>query len=265
MQSFPPLPDADDVPEVFDGHLWIREYVDGLPLRFQLESDGALAFGNAERTFRRWDEPHPYRHAVRYVRESFSADTLQAAADDPPAYTFFGVATVRGRLPYDYSQLPPFLGTEIHERIEGYLTPDRAERAFERLGLQSVAIAQKEVPTRHFDPASYEIPESAYYVGPAAGVVFRNKRGGRARKRHPALLPDDPEPPDTDAETLAEQAVTEERINQALEAAGTDTVEAVAARVVEMTIHESLGSTVDAIDIDAFEFAVESAVRERFR
>lgn len=265
MQSFPSLPDATDAPDIFDGHLWVREYVDGLPLRFQLESDGALVFGDAERTFRRWQEPHPYRHAVRHIRELFSADTLHNAAENPTAYTFFGVATVRRRLPYDYSRLPPFLGTEIHERIEGFLAPDRIERAFDRLGLEQVAIVEKEIPTRYFDPASYEVPESAYYVGPAAGVVFRNKTGGRARKLHPALIVDDPEPPETEAAELGEQAVTNERINRALETQGNDTVEDVAERVTEISIHESLGMRVDAIDISAYERGIERAVRERFR
>lgn len=265
VHPFPPLPDAGDAPDVFDGHLWIREYLEGLPLRFKLESDGVLAFGNADRTFRQWDEPHPYRHAVHHVRQAFSADTLRAAVDDPAAHTFFGVATVRGRLPYDYGRLPPFVGTEIHERVEGFLAPDRTERAFDRLGLEPVAVAEKEVSTRHFDPARYEIPESAYYVGPAAGVVFRNKTGGRARKLHPALIDDDPEPPDASAEELAQRAVTDERIDRALESSRADSVAAVAERVAEMAIHESLGRTVEAIDVDTFQVAVERIVRDRFR
>lgn len=266
MQSFPPLPDAEDAPNVFDGHLWIREYVEGLPLRFRLETDGSMTFGDADRSFRRWAEPHPYQHAVRYVRESFSADALREAAADPAAYTFFGVATVRRRLEYDYDRLPPFLGTEIHERLEGVHTPDRAEQGFRRLGLEPVAVLEKEVAARHFDPEQYDVPESAYYVGPAAGVVFRNKTGGRAKTRHPALVTDDPEPPEDDAAALATEVVTDRRMDRAIAAAGGDaTAETVAERVATMAIHESLGVRADQVNLDAFETAVAREVRKRFR
>jgi hypothetical protein len=68
--------------------------------------------------------------------------------------------------------------------------PDAVEAIFERVGLQPVNAVERERNARDFDPESYTLPESAWYDGPAAGVVVRNKRGGRALLRNPAVETD---------------------------------------------------------------------------
>ena len=48
MKPFPPLPPVAET-DLGDGHLWVQELVAGEPLRFRLDADGTLTFGNRQR------------------------------------------------------------------------------------------------------------------------------------------------------------------------------------------------------------------------
>jgi len=174
MKSYPTIPRVANAPEeLFEGHLWLLEKVDGAQLRFQLQGSGLIRFGTRERVFDDPTElPLAYQHAVRHVRERLDRDALRQAVDDVTGVTFFGVSTHRHTVEYDWERLPPFLGIDVHTS-EQFLPPDRAEGIFERLGLEPVNAVEREVRGRDFDPNSYEIPPSAWYDGPAAGVVIR--------------------------------------------------------------------------------------------
>lgn len=205
---------ADRTTDLPDGHLWLQEYVVGAPFRFSVAESGLTTFGDAERSF---DEvPLPYRFAARHVRERLALDALRTAADDPSAVTFFGVATRREAVDYDWDRLPPVLVTDIwSDAREACLPPDAVERACERLGLTPANPFEKEVPARHFTLATYDVPASEWYDGPAAGVLFRNKTGGRALLWNADLPFDRPDPLDGAAEDLAERFVTAERVERA--------------------------------------------------
>lgn len=188
MYGFPSLPTVDDAPaELLSGHLWIVELIDGRPLRFQLQESGLLRVGDAERVYDDPDSaPLPLRQAVDHIRESLDRAALRAAVDDVTAVTFFGVATTQESVPYELASMPPFLGTDVWSADdEAFRPPDAAHGIFERLGLDPVNTFEREAHARDFAVDRYEIPASAWYDGPAAGVVIRNKQGHRARLPNP--------------------------------------------------------------------------------
>jgi len=195
MRRFPPLPDLDDeeAPDhVLEGHLWLLELIDGSGLRFRMDDSGLLRFGGPEATYADLDAvPLALRSAVRCVRDRFGREALRSAVDDPAGVTFFGVATHRRGTDYDWDRLPSFLGTDVWVGGGGeadagttdgaFRPPDSVAAIFDGVGLDPVNAVAREVNARDFDLDRYAVPASAWRDGPAAGVVVRNKRGGRGR------------------------------------------------------------------------------------
>ena len=195
MRRFPTLPDLADEEardDVLEGHLWLLELIDGSGLRFRMDDSGLLRFGGPEATYADFDAvPLALRPAVRRVRDRFDREALRSAVDDPAGVTFFGVATHRRGTDYDWDRLPSFLGTDVwigggDEADAGatdgaFRPPDSVAAIFEGVGLDPVNAVAREVNARDFDPDRYAVPASAWRDGPAAGVVVRNKRGGRGR------------------------------------------------------------------------------------
>ena len=213
MRAFPAIPDATDAPEkLFEqGHLWLLEYIDGAPFRFQLQRSGVLRFGDEHRVYNDPDTmPEPYNHAVRHVQTRFDRQALQRAVDDVEDVVFFAYATQRQYIDYDWERMPPVLGRDVWSETEETLRPpDAVDGIFEQLGLRAVNVFEREVRARDFDPQSYSIPSSEWYDGPAAGVVIWNKKGERAKLRHSDLgEPPERKPADPTAEALARRYVT---------------------------------------------------------
>lgn len=249
MKQFPPIPNAGNAPdELFEGgHLWIQELLDGGRLRFQLQNTGVIRFGDQNSVFDSGDIPEPFGHAVRHVRERLDREALRAAVDDVESVVFFGESMHRHTIEYDWSRTPSFLGFDVWSADrESFLSPDAVQQIYERLGLQVVNTFEQEVRAIHFDPESYEIPESNWYDGPAAGVVFRNKRGGRAKIVRPEFeTVDDGEPVGASAGELASQYVTYSRLT---------------------TVARKLSNQGHPITVDAvYERAVEGVIREHHR
>lgn len=245
MKQFPPIPPAEDAPELFEsGHLWIQEYVDGATLRFRLRESGLFEFGDADRTFETDEGPVSYRHAVRHVRERVDRAALREAVDDVESVVFVGVATHRHAVDYDWDRLPSVLGVDVWNAAEErFLPPDAVEQVYDRLGLDAVNTFDKEVRAVDFDPESYEVPASAWHDGPAAGVVVRNKTGDRAKLRHPEVREaDESVPVDATAEQLAEEYVTRQRVESVARELEDDerrvTVESATDRIVERLARE---------------------------
>ena len=190
MNAFPATPPVDAAPDaLLSGHLWLLELIDGRPLRFQLQETGLLRVGDGKTVY---DDPEtislPFRQAVAHIRDSLDRDALRAAVDAVEAITFFGVATTRESTPYDLDSMPPFLGTDVWAADHGtFRPPDAADGIFRRLGLAAVNTFEREAHARDFSPDRYEIPPSAWYDGPAAGVVIRNKQGHRGKLSNPAV------------------------------------------------------------------------------
>ncbi len=188
MKEHPSIPRIADAPDRLfeEGHLWLLEKVDGALLRFQLQPSGLVRFADRTRVYEDPDSvPLPYQHAVRHIREHLNRTALRDAVSDVQDVVFFGEATHQQTIDYEWERLPPFLGIDVWSASAGaFRPPDAAEQIFERLGLQAVNAFERELRARDFDPDSYAIPQSAWYDGPAKGVVIRNKRGERAKLRH---------------------------------------------------------------------------------
>ena len=181
MKSYPTLPPLAEVPEILDGgHLWIQEFVDGGLLRFRLDESGHLEIAGQVGVFDHGDVPLHYDRSVGYLRSTVDTAVLERGVSDPSSIVYFCVATYRRRVDYDWGRLAPVLGHDVWSGPdESFLAPDVVEKVFERIGIESVPTVEKERRAIDFDPASYELPASHFRDGPVAGVVVRNKAGGR--------------------------------------------------------------------------------------
>ncbi|SER40797.1 RNA ligase family protein [Natrinema salaciae] len=219
MKTFPSIPRVADAPDgLFEkGHLWLLEKVDGANFRFQLRESGLIRFGDRNRVY---DDPEtvpePYQHAVRHVRSNLDRAALRDAVDDVETLVFFGEAMHQHAIDYDWERTPSVLGFDVWSAQKDSFYPvDTVERIFDRIGLQSVNVFERERRARDFDPDSYSIPQSVWYDGPAEGVVVRNKRSQRAKLLHPSFREvDETIPVDASASELAERYATERRFEK---------------------------------------------------
>lgn len=263
MKPLPPLPEVADAPELFEsGHLWLQELVAGAPLRVRLESTGSLTVADRNRPLE--DPPPSLQAAVDHLERTLDRGALLDAAADPSAVVLYGVATRFEGVPYDFERVPPFLGTDVWSDVrEEYLPPDVVERTVERLGLAPVNAVRKEADARHFDLGGYAVPDSAWYDGPAAGVVFRNKTGGRAALRNPTArstvddLPADPG-------VLAEAVVTGDRIRRVAADLTDPDFDAVFERTLAAVYREEHARLPADLDERAFRTASAELVGERW-
>lgn len=256
MESFPPATDLNDAPEeVGSGHLWLLERVEGLPLRFQLQPDGQLRFGDAERPIERDAVPGPARPAVDLLEREFDRDALRAATDAVESVTFFGVATCQHRIDYDWDRLPAFLGVDIVSADrEGLLGPDAVVRSFERLGLTPTPAIRRELRADAFDPASYDFPNAEWADTPVAGVRVADKHGWRGVLDNEVIEPG-PRQPFEGPEDAASRLVTEAIV----ETGRADPVEAVRNRLARRHRADLAAAGIDPDD-RAFRSAVAAEV-----
>jgi len=219
MKTYPSIPRVSNAPaELFEeGHLWLLEKVDGANFRFQLQQSGLVRFGDRSRVYEDpADVPDPYQHAVRHIQESLDRTALRNAVDDAEQIVFFGEAMHHHTIEYDWERTPSFLGIDVWSATtESFRPPDAAERIFQHLGLQPVNAIERELPARDFDPDAYTVPQSAWYAGPAEGVIIRNKQGHRAKLLHPDFREvDDTVPVDASAAELARKYATTRRFEK---------------------------------------------------
>lgn len=251
MKDFPALPALAEAPDglLDSGHLWLLELIDGVCLRFALDDTGVVRFGDERRVYDDPDSiPASYRHAVRHVRENLDREALRAAVPNVGAVVFFGVATTHRSIAYAWDRTPSFLGYDVWSADAAeFRPPDAAEQIFDRLGLHPINAFEKERNTRDFDPDGYDVPDSAWYDGPAKGVVVRNKRGRggqRAVLGHPGFREKtDAKPVEGSADDVAAELVPRqrfERITSELRGRGRPvTVESVYERALEAVFRES--------------------------
>lgn len=270
MKSYPQIPHVDDAPaELLDsGHLWILEHVAGQQLRFRLRDSGRIQFGDSSRVYDDPDElPAQYRHAVRHVQRQLDREALRAAVDDVERIVFFGEAMQYQGVDYEWERTPSVLGFGIWSAAAGqFRPPDAVDGIFDRLGLQAVNAVEQEVRARDFSPETYSVPQSAWYDGPAAGVVIRNKQG------HCGLLPNSDVdgsgsrlPDEPTAADLADRFGSRqrfERLATELDEQGQPvTVETLFERALDSILRELHPRTFDRVDMGAFRSAVASRIR----
>lgn len=244
------------------GHLWLFEQVAGAPFRFQMRPSGLLRFGTSDRVYEtREDVPVEYQHAVRYVTERIDRAALRAGVSEPEEIVFFGVATHRHGIEYDWHGLPSFLGTDIWAPSTGFLPVDRLEQVFDTVGLPVINTFAREQNTRDFDIETYQWPESAWYDGPPAGLLIRDKTGRQAQVPNPDFDPERLTPPsEMTAELAVERFVTDDLLSElATELDGAVTVDALRPLVVEAVVRRQyplLFEQTVAIDMQAFRSGV---------
>ncbi len=274
MKTFPSIPHVATAPDDLfeEGHLWILEKVDGANSRFQLQESGLLHFGDRSTVY---DDPtavpEPYQHAVRHIQTNLDRGALRDAVDNVADIVFFGEAMHRHSIDYDWDRTPSFLGFDIwSDDIGEFLDPGVAAQIFERLNLQPVNAIERELPARDFDPNRFEIPQSAWYDGPAEGVVIRNKRGQRAELLHPhSQEVDETVPVDASAADLAAKFATDYRFEKSaakLEDNETPvTFETLYDRILEDIIreeHEQLYHGPSTVEMDTFRSEVAALTRK---
>lgn len=273
MKSFPSTPHVDDVPDALleSGHLWLLEAVAGAGFRFQLRETGMIQFGDADRVYDSPDElPAQYQHAVRHVQSHLDREALRAAVDDVEEVVFFGTATQYQGIDYDWDRLPSFLGCDIWSADAGaFRPPDAVDGIYSGLGLQAVTAVEQELRARDFNPKTYTMPQSAWYDGPAAGVVIRNKQGHRARLTNPDVPEAEPTVPteQTAADLAAEYGSDQRfgRLSEQLDEQGQPvTVEALFERILEGIVRELPAQTFGerGIDMAAFRSALAARTQE---
>ncbi|WIV66381.1 RNA ligase family protein [Natrialbaceae archaeon AArc-T1-2] len=274
MKAYPSIPRVENAPDrLFDsGHLWLLEKVDGANFRFQLQESGLIRFGDRSRVYDDPDDvPEPYQHAVRHVQENLERDALRSAVDDVEDVVFFGEAMHRHTIEYDWERTPSFLGFDVWSaEVGAFRPPDAVEGIFEGIGLEAVNAVERELHTRDFDPDSYTIPDSAWYNGPAKGVVIRNKQGDRAKLLHPDFQDvDETTPVDASAEELAATYATRRRfetVAATLEDRGQPvTFETLYERVLEDIVreeHKQLYDGEGSLEMGTFRSEVSALTRE---
>lgn len=272
MKEYPSIPRvANAPPDLFEGHLWLLEKVDGATLRFQLQQSGLIRFGTRNRIYDDGREvPEPYQHAVRHIQENLDRDALRNAVENVEDIVFFGEAMHHHTVEYDWERTPSVLGFDVWDATqEAFRPPDAVERIFESLGLHPVNAIERELPARDFDPGSYAVPDSAWYSGPAEGVIVRNKRGQRAKLLHPDFRDvDGTVPVDASAEELARRYATTRRFEK-LAAKIEDhgqavTVETLSDRAIEDIVREEyrrLYHGAENVDMDVFRSEVATRTR----
>lgn len=276
VHPFPENPSLSDAS--LSGHIWIQELVTGNRLRFQVAESGLITFGaETERFDTREDTPLPYRRATAFVRDEIDIGALRSALDDTGSVTFLGIATLYEGIDYDWSELPPFLGVDIwSDDHDNYFAPDRTVRIYDALGLPTPPAVEKEAQAKYTDPGKYtsgdpsEAPDSAYCDGTVAGVIARDKSGGRgvAWWDEVSSEPESPhldEPPS--AEELAETYVPEERIESTVnllsDTEGGATVERVLEHLIADTVRENYAHLYEGSKPVVPEDEFRSAVGER--
>jgi len=274
MKKFSSIPRVANAPsELFEeGHLWILEKVDGANFRFQLQESGLLHFGDRSTVYEDPAAvPDPYQHAVRHVQTNLDRSTLRRAVDDVEAVVFFGEAMHHHTIDYGWGRTPSFLGFDVWSNESGeFFDPGAVAQIFERLNLHPVNAIERELPARDFDPDRFAIPESAWYDGPAEGIVIRDKRGQRAKLMHPDFQEvDETVPVDASAEDLAAKYATDHRFEKLatkIEDSGEPvTFEKLYDRVLEDIAreeHKQLSHGASPVEMDTFRSEVAALTRE---
>lgn len=252
------------------GHYWVQELVTGRRLRFQVRESGFLAFGDVERQFEAGEVPLPYRHASRHVQRSLDLESLQASVDSTESVTFFGVATLYRGVDYGWIGVPAFLGVDVWvDERDSYLPPDAAYSAYSSLGLTALPAIDKEVTSKYTDFTEYvegETPGSRYRDGGVAGVLVRDKSGGRGQEWLVEL--DGPGSVGSEGvEEIVDRYVTTERIESAImelrSRSGGASVENVLERVLMGVVREEYSNLHRDGDFVHSERRFRSAVAEK--
>jgi hypothetical protein len=198
----------------------MQELPTGGQFRFQVAPSGLVTFATDTRSFETVEEvPIQYQRAAKLISERLNRKAIQAATDEPDDVLFCGIATRNEGVSYDWDSLPAFVGTDVWSASKGrFLSPDATVNVFDEVGLPTVPAIDKEVPAAHTDFTQFEdpaaFPPSEWGEGKAAGILIRDKSGGRtaAWRVDPSSVPSTSE--QRSVTDLAAAYATPDRIEQ---------------------------------------------------
>jgi len=275
VKQCPEPASVDSVGEL-SGHVWIQELPTGGTLRFQVSKTGLVTFGVDNLVTETVESlPIQYHRAAQFVTDQLDRAAFRAAVDDPTDVTVCGIASWNEGLEYDWSTVPAFVGMSVWDSSQDrFLSPDASTAAFERLGLPTLPAIDKEVPAKHADLERFDpdtgLPDSAWRSGTAAGVLLRDKSGGRVAAWHSDQSELQTETNRQSATDLADSYATDERIEQTMtglqDSGESTTVSGVSDQLVADIAREAYAELFPdgtyVTSVDAFQSAVAQRVQQ---
>ena len=154
---------------IWDGDVYIEEKIDGANFRFGWV-DGIFRVGtrNVDYTNVRPDNwPKRFRKAFDYAYEI--KDLLK------PNMIYFAEASIPHTIPYDFDNMPPFIGFDIFDlNTMRFVDYDTKVALFNDAGVQVVPLVAHVKGKPDIENLYDMIPQSAYYDGKAEGIVLKN-------------------------------------------------------------------------------------------
>lgn len=164
-ETFPVLSNPDQM-------IFVQEKIDGANIRFMPVGDGRIVFGSRTQSIgdSEQDIGGNWKRCVDFILEQTKDKDLGAFAGS----IFYGECCVRHSLDYDWDRIPPYLGFDILDPVDGFVSADIARKHFDYLGLPMVPEVwsgyAKDLP----ELTEAWIPQSAYAPTQAEGVVLKN-------------------------------------------------------------------------------------------
>jgi ATP-dependent RNA circularization protein (DNA/RNA ligase family) len=167
----------DDNKNIFhdpNDDIYIEEKVDGGNHRFMLK-DGVITFGTRSQEV---GTIHDDSIGKMWTRTFQFLKTILDGKQLPETHIFFGEAMVRHSINYDWQRTPPFLGFDIgipkDDEVIEFLPYDKKKRVFDDLGIPMVPLIDVVKAGKIVKISDDRLPESAFYDGPAEGLVYKN-------------------------------------------------------------------------------------------
>jgi len=156
-----------------DEDIVIQEKIDGANFRFMFKDDEQIIFGSRNRGLNDTDEEEgSWKRCIKYIREKI---TEYPKGTDITSFIFYGECCIRHSISYQWDKMPPYLGFDIYDtRDKVYLNHKLAKEIFKQLGLEFVPVIKVVKAKDIKEISDKDVPKSAYYEGPAEGIVFKN-------------------------------------------------------------------------------------------
>lgn len=154
-----------------DDYIVIQEKIDGANFRFMLV-DGEIMFGSRTRELGGGlEDSKQWKRCIDYINEQVDIEILKKYDN----CIFFGESCTRHSTPYDFTDMPPFLGFDVYNtEFHRFASLDDVRIIFKFLRLPIVPCIRICKACEMTQPTDDSVPKSLYYDGQAEGIVFKN-------------------------------------------------------------------------------------------
>ncbi len=155
-----------------DDEIVIEEKIDGANFRFMYHN-GKFIFGSRTRELGETDKDNKsWGKCIGYIKKMFKKPEDNTTYNN---YIFYGECCIRHSTPYDFANMPPFLGFDILDITTGkFIDYKKSKKLYEKLNLIFVPIINVINASEMIAYEDKDVPQSKYYDGQAEGVVFKN-------------------------------------------------------------------------------------------